>query len=119
MIRNRSLYFTHSVIEEYSLPSRFSHSTPLVVEGMVEARNFPSPSPQLKEPIETAKMLRISIFLPGVNIWVFSKWPKNLSLTYKNWRVIEEEGFTYALDIILNRIHEIVPLIISPFEAIA
>lgn len=109
LISNRSIYFTHLVIEEYSLPSRFSHSTPLVGEGMVGARNFPSP--QLKEPIETEKMSRISIFLPDVNIWVFFPMATNLSLTYNNWRVIEEEGFTYALDIMLNRIHEIVPLI--------
>lgn len=72
LISNRSIYFTHLVIEEYSLPSRFSHSTPLVGEGMVGARNFPSPSSQLKEPIETEKMSRISIFLPDVNIWVIS-----------------------------------------------
>ena len=72
LISNRSIYFTHLVIEEYSLPSRFSHSTPLVGEGMVGARNFPSPSSQLKEPIETEKRSRISIFLPDVNIWVIS-----------------------------------------------
>ena len=72
LISNRSIYLTHLVIEEYSLPSRFSHSTSLVGEGMVGARNFPSPSSQLKEAIETEKMSRISIFLPDVNIWVIS-----------------------------------------------
>lgn len=80
------------------------------------ARNFPSPSPQLKEPIETEKMLRISIFLSDVSIWVFFPHDKK---SVSDLQKLESDLMTYALDIILNRIHEIVPLIISPFEAIA